>query len=234
MARPRLHTGGGAADRKGAGDMLNSRDISLLRADVAANCRRFLERCKTAGWPVLVTGTVRDEEFQLQCYRNGTSRSKTPTFHSVRAGLAFDVCKNVKGQEYSDDAFWRAISAIGKEMGFTWGGDWKSIVDKPHFQWDGGGVYTNSMIRAGNYPPEMPLWEEDDMTEAKVQELVDKALEAREAVRYDTLDQVPAWGRETVRKLMDKGALRGDGGGLGLSYDLLRVLVINDRTGLFN
>ena len=73
-----------------------------------------------------------------------------------------------------------------------------------------------------------------DMTRDEVQALVDRALEAREAVRYDTMDQVPAWGRETVRKLMAKGALRGDGGGLGLSYDLLRVLVINDRTGLYD
>ena len=184
--------------------MLNSRDVGLLRADVAANCRRFLERCRAAGWPVLVTGTVRDEEFQLQCYRNGTSRSKTPTFHSVRAGLAFDVCKNVKGQEYSDDAFWRAISAIGKEMGFTWGGDWKSIVDKPHFQWDGGGVYTNSMIRAGNYPSEMPLWEDETVTQEQFKALMDEYL-------ADLSRQAPSdWSRAARAFCEEQGIINGD------------------------
>lgn len=38
--------------------MLDSRDISLLRTDVAANCRTWLERCRAAGLNVLVTNTV--------------------------------------------------------------------------------------------------------------------------------------------------------------------------------
>ena len=40
--------------------MLSSRDIGLLRPDVAANCRLWLERCAAAGLKVLVTSTVRD------------------------------------------------------------------------------------------------------------------------------------------------------------------------------
>ena len=52
-------------------------------------------------------------------------------------------------------------------MGFTWGGDWKSIVDRPHFQWDGKGSYTNADIRVSRYPPPMPLYrqEEESMTQ---------------------------------------------------------------------
>ena len=44
--------------------MLNSRDVSLLRPDVAANCRTWLERCRAAGLNVLVTNTVRDRAYQ--------------------------------------------------------------------------------------------------------------------------------------------------------------------------
>ena len=44
--------------------MLDSRDISLLRPDVAANCRIWLDRCRAAGLNVLVTNTVRDKEYQ--------------------------------------------------------------------------------------------------------------------------------------------------------------------------
>ena len=90
-----------------------------------------------------------------------------PSFHSVKAGLAFDICKNVKEQEYSDAAFFARCGAIGKSMGFEWGGDWKSFVDKPHFQWSGlDHEYTSKDIIAGRYPPTMPLYEteEDKMT----------------------------------------------------------------------
>ena len=55
--------------------MLNSRNIDLLRRDVADNCRLWLARCEAAGLPVLITGTVRDKEYQEYCYRIGTSKA---------------------------------------------------------------------------------------------------------------------------------------------------------------
>ena len=58
-----------------------------------------------------------------------------PTFHAKGVGLAFDICKNVKGHEYDDPGFFTAMGRLGKEMGFTWGGDWRSFPDRPHFQW---------------------------------------------------------------------------------------------------
>ena len=43
--------------------MINSRDISRLRSDVEANCRTLLALCKEQGLAVLVTNTVRDNEY---------------------------------------------------------------------------------------------------------------------------------------------------------------------------
>ena len=54
--------------------MINSRNIDDLRADVAANCRIFIEECKKAGYPVLVTQTVRDAEYQAQLCANGYAK----------------------------------------------------------------------------------------------------------------------------------------------------------------
>lgn len=146
--------------------MLCSRDISRLRADVAANCSLFVEECKKQGLPVLVTETVRDLEYQASLYAKGrtapgsiVTNQKTPSFHWDKVGLAFDICKNVKGHEYDDAAFFQKCGAIGKKMGFTWGGDWTSLVDKPHFQWDQGGKYTAAMVRAGKLPPNMPIYQ---------------------------------------------------------------------------
>ena len=57
--------------------------------------------------------------------------------------------------------------------------------------------------------------------------------EADEMVIYKTYGDVPDWGKATVKKLMDKGLLQGTGEGLNLEHNMLRVLVINDRAGLY-
>ena len=52
---------------------------------------------------------------------------------------------------------------------------------------------------------------------------------------YNYIDKnMPEWARPTIQKLVDKGILQGDENGLGLTDDLLRVLVINDRAGLYD
>lgn len=140
--------------------MINSRDLNDLRSDVAANCRTLLELCRQQGLNVLITQTLRDNEYQATLYAQGRTKpgsivtnSPTVTFHG--AGLAFDFCKNVRGHEYDDPAFFASVAAIAKAMGFSWGGDWKSFPDKPHLQWDDGEKYTDAMIRAGRRPAEM-------------------------------------------------------------------------------
>ena len=53
---------------------------------------------------------------------------------------------------------------------------------------------------------------------------------------YKTLEEVPEYGRAIVKKLIDKGLLKGYADsslGLNLSEELVRMLVINDRAGLY-
>ena len=58
--------------------------------------------------------------------------------------------------------------------------------------------------------------------------------EAEEMKRYNTLEEVPDWGKPTIEKLVEKGVLKGDeNGNLDMSEDLLRTLVIHDRLGLY-
>lgn len=161
--------------------MINSRDISLLRDDVEANCRIFLKLCESEGLKVLVTQTLRDDEYQATLYAKGrttagsiVTNSKTTTYHGD--GLAFDICKNVKGQEYSDAAFFKKCGEIGKKVGFSWGGEWKTFTDKPHFQWDEGGKYQWSRTKK---PKTMPTYEEDDMTQEQFDEMMDDYLTRR-------------------------------------------------------
>lgn len=48
--------------------------------------------------------------------------------------------------------------------------------------------------------------------------------------RYNTIEEVPSWAQDTVRALMDAGALGGVGGGnLDLSMDMIRGLVVGAK-----
>lgn len=197
--------------------MLNSRDIDRLRPDVAANCRKWLELCKDAGLNVLVTQTVRDKEYQEYLYAQGRTRpgdivtnGKVPTFHADTVGCAFDFCKNVKGHEYDDNAFFAKAAALAKGMGFSWGGDWKSFVDKPHIQWDNGGEWTSAMIRAGKLPPTMPLWgkEEDEMMSE--QQFYEMFLQAMAKYTKKQNEQpVSGWAKESMDKAKAAGVMDG-------------------------
>lgn len=51
--------------------------------------------------------------------------------------------------------------------------------------------------------------------------------------RYNTVQELPAWARPTVQKLIDKGFLNGTDTGLDLTHDNVRMLVILDRAGVF-
>lgn len=186
--------------------MYHSRDIADLRADVRANCIIFIDLCKEAGLPVLITETVRDDEYQRYLAANGyASKTATrPTFHSVKAGLAFDICKNVKGHEYDDLSFFDRCGQIAKQVGFSWGGDWKSFPDKPHIQWDAHGKYTGAMIRAGKYPPEM----EEYMDQATFNKMADAYLAQLRTKTVSTWAK-DDWDKAKADKITDGTAPQG-------------------------
>ena len=201
--------------------MLNSRDIDALRPDVAANCHVWLELCKAAGLAVLVTGTVRDEEYQRYCYEQGTAATPVPSFHGEKAGLAFDFCQNAKGKEYSDLTFFQKAGELGELVGFEWGGRWSSFPDRPHLQWSDGGKYTSSMIRAGKYPPTMPLYQAEQEDDMQI---------------YHWFKDMPDWARPSAEKAYNKGIIKADAqtGAVNVYEANLQAIVWLDRLGLLD
>lgn len=76
----------------------------------------------------------------------------------------------------------------------------------------------------------------DKVAQAIAEAITGQTTEMEETkMIYNYVDEnMPAWARPTVQKLMNKGALKGnENGELGLTDDLLRMLVINDRMGLY-
>ena len=84
--------------------------------------------------------------------------------------------------------------------------------------------------------------EEEEISMSQYTELKKEISDVKAAVEklsskmiYDYVDSnMPGWAKPTVRKMMKKGYLTGDEHGrLGLTDELLRVFVINDRVGVY-
>lgn len=87
--------------------------------------------------------------------------------------------------------------------------------------------------------------EGDSMTseeKTKFNELVNIVSQMRETIDklsnpmiYNYVDKnMPEWAKPTIQKLVNKGYLQGSKNGLNLTDELLRILVINDRAGLYD
>ena len=112
------------------------RVLENLQPELAPIAISLYEECKKAGVDIKFTSGFRSGEEQDKLYAQGrssngsrvTNAAAGDSFHNY--GLAFDVTP-VKGQS---EATWAKIGAIGKQLGLTWGGDFKSIHDPCHFQ----------------------------------------------------------------------------------------------------
>lgn len=160
---------------------------------------------------MLITGTVRDEEFQIDAYQKGHSKSKRPSFHAQGVGLAFDFCQNIKGHEYDDPSFFKQCGIIGERVGFEWGGRWANFPDQPHMQWSGPShTMRSSDIWAGRRPPAMPLYqpeEEPELTQEQFNEMYEKALRNYEVKRNAA--SVDDWAAEAWKAAVTAGVLDG-------------------------
>ena len=83
---------------------------------------------------------------------------------------------------------------------------------------------------------EYKLESEDKLVSREYEELNERLEKVENPMIYDYVDEnMPEWARPTITKLVDKGFLKGDEEGkLGLTEDLMRLLVINDRAGLYD
>lgn len=68
----------------------------------------------------------------------------------------------------------------------------------------------------------------------RINDLEDKVKDSEMIYNYID-DNMPEWARPTIKKLVDKGWLKGnDNGELELTDDMLRMFVVNDRAGMYD
>lgn len=74
----------------------------------------------------------------------------------------------------------------------------------------------------------------EGLTMGQYEELKAKIDRLENPMIYNYIDEnMPDWARPTIQKLVDRGILKGDENGLNLTEDLMRILVVNDRAGLY-
>ena len=101
---------------------------------------KMLDECHKGGIYLIITEGIRTVQRQDELYAQGrtkpgivVTRARGLSYSSQHQwGIAFDIAINDKADPYNDNRMLRAAQ-IGKSVGLSWGGNWKSIVDKPHF-----------------------------------------------------------------------------------------------------
>ena len=136
--------------------MINSRKIEDLHIKLQELCIKHIAACKARGVTIQVTNTLRDSEYQAYLYSLGRTKPGSIVTNMQQIGphafgLAYDIVLIVDGKAvWDNNKLWAVAGEEGKKMGLSWGGDWKSIVDKPHFEYTGG--LTAAQLRAGQRP----------------------------------------------------------------------------------
>lgn len=217
------------------------RDISELTPAAQTACRLFMERCKQAGYDVFITETYRSQERQDYLYTLGRVRPGnivTWTHNSRHTSRrAWDIA--CRGGELYNAAVLTGCGKIAAQLGITWGGTWKSSPDMPHFEVSSDWVYKGD-DGMGMTDTERAKMNDIDGSLSNayriLEDLKSQIMTLKQArKRYDTVESVPEWARQTVFKLMERGFLQGDeNGNLELTDELLRIFVINDRAGLYD
>jgi hypothetical protein len=208
---------------KGVNLLINSRNIEDLHPTLKRGATELIKRMHAKGYPLGISSTYRCNKSQNALFNQVpkvTNARGGESMHNYR--LAFDIFKNIKGQEFNDNAFFNTAGKIWQEMGGEWGGSWVGFKDAPHMQYTEG-LTLKSLQSGTKVPPNAKMkWEDVDVI-------------GDDKVLYITYSDVPDWGKPTIKKLMEKKFLNGDDkGNINLTESMLRILIIHDRVGLYD
>lgn len=120
-----------------------SRNINELHPELQSKISKLIDKCADKGLKIGIGECVRTVAEQDALYAKGrtapggiVTNAKGSTYSSMHQwGIAFDFYRNDgKGAYCTDGSFFEKVGEIGQDIGLEWGGSWKSIKDRPHFQ----------------------------------------------------------------------------------------------------
>lgn len=147
------------------------RDINRCHPRLIELSKKLVSACKGQGLIIGIGESFRTKEEQDALYAKGrtapgniVTNAKGSSYSSHHQwGTAFDIYRNDGKGVYTDgDGFFEKVGKIGKSIGLEWGGDWKSPVDKPHFQLPDWGSTTTKLKKMYGTPENfMKTWKGD-------------------------------------------------------------------------
>lgn len=119
------------------------RDVTQLHPTLQAKIKELKKACAAQGLKIGIGECLRTAKEQDDLYAQGRAKpgaivtnARGSTYSSMHQwGIAFDFYRDDGLGAFNDyDAFFTNVGRIGQSIGLEWGGAWKSIKDKPHFQ----------------------------------------------------------------------------------------------------
>lgn len=121
-------------------DERSERNIATLLPEVRPIARALVQKSAQAGIRIKVISGLRTYAEQDALYAQGrTTPGRRVTgarggWSNHNFGIAFDVGV-FEGSAYLPESVkYKAVGALGMDLGLEWGGNWKTRVDQPHFQ----------------------------------------------------------------------------------------------------
>ena len=174
-------------------------DLEKMHPWLVYKLKLLLKHCNENGIYLIITEGFRTKEYQDSLYAKGRTKpgkvvtnAKGSTYSSQHMwGIAFDIAINDSKLLY-DNATIKKVAKIAKskKVGLSWGGDWKSIVDTPHFylgKWGSTtaklkGKYTNPDNMDFCYKKAMQIMEKENSSCQQVYFIYQKRIKSRSAV----------------------------------------------------
>lgn len=129
-------------------DARSEKVIAALLPPVQPLARALVQKSASNGIRIRVLSGLRTYAEQDALYAQGRSApGKVVTnarggHSNHNFGIAFDVGVFEGAKYLGDSPKYKAVGVLAMELGLEWGGNWKTIVDQPHFQlrpdWAGG------------------------------------------------------------------------------------------------
>ncbi len=139
------------------------RDITLCHPRLQKLAAELVHKCAAQDLKIKIGETFRTVAEQDALYAQGRTKpgsivtnargTSYSSFHQW--GTAFDIYRADGQGAYNESSkFFERVGAIGTAIGLEWGGNWKSIVDKPHFQLPDWGSSTSGIKKLYRDPDE--------------------------------------------------------------------------------
>lgn len=114
--------------------------IATLLPHVQPYARALFFKALEVGITINIISGTRSFDEQDRLYAKGRTAAGAKVTNARGGhsnhnfGLAFDVGVYSGNRYLPESPLYKAVGALGIELGLEWGGNWKTIVDQPHFQ----------------------------------------------------------------------------------------------------